>query len=396
MTFAAIIRTSPSYASANIERFGEGSLVERDAAGSDVKFWVVDSTDPDTAEHDNVYVLKEGVWGPIGGGTVDLTAIQNQLDAQAAVDVAQAAVDAANESVDDAQAAALADKEDAGLAATLDAALQTQITANADLNTAQQTAITANIAAIAALQASIVKPDYEAAEADAAGILNKPDIFDRRYSVIDSDESFDATSFIRGRHELSASLANGSVNVNYAEGMPDGSIIDAGVHLQDNFYQLIMVVGDGSNEKFRNNRGQTSADGAVALGAEGDAVFIKNGFFWDQIRGRCSCMPVPAELGITGSFDESNPLELIINVDTATGGSEEYTSYSVTLDFKDSDQNSRQIIINGDLTDPLTEVGFSGTIESMVIDNSAADIYGEISITISVTDDANTTATATL
>ena len=109
-----------------------------------------------------------------GGVTsVDLSAIQDQLDAQAAVDVAQAAVDAANEAVDDAQTAALADKEDAGLAATLDAALQTQITANADLNTAQQAAITANIAAIAALQVSIVKPDYEAAESDAAGILNK-------------------------------------------------------------------------------------------------------------------------------------------------------------------------------------------------------------------------------
>ena len=116
-----------------------------------------------------------------GGGGADLTAIQSQLDAQAAVDAAQEAVDVANKAVDDAQqlqidAIDLTGKEDAGVAATLDAALQAQITANADLNTAQQAAITANIAAIAALQASIVKPDYEAAESDAAGILNKPDL----------------------------------------------------------------------------------------------------------------------------------------------------------------------------------------------------------------------------
>ena len=387
MTFAAIIRTSPSYASANIERFGEGSLVERDAAGSDVKFWVVDSTDPDAAEHDNVYVLKEGVWNPIGGGTVDLTAIQSQLDAQAAVDAAQEAVDVANKAVDDAQAlainnkedagvaatldalikaqadaadvlnaaqqtqldaadtlaaaqqleidtaeavntaqqaqidaidtsgkedagvaatldaalqaqitaantaatalqaeidaaeavntaqqaqldaadtlntaqtAAINNKEDAGVAATLDAAIQAQVTANATLNTAQQTAITANIAAIAALQASIVKPDYEAAESDAAGILNKPEIDNSvgRYEYLHISTAFDLNA------EIDEDFAKGFLSVgshvethsyyessNYSDGLRRGNarytvIADASAtvdnckYIQGNGYQL--------------------------------------------------------------------------------------------------------------------------------------------------------------
>ena len=172
-----------------------------------------------------------------GGVTsVDLSAIQDQLDAQAAVDVAQAAVDAANEAVDDAQTAALADKEDAGLAATLDAALQTQITANADLNTAQQAAITANIAAIAALQVSIVKPDYEAAESDAAGILNLPDLT--------QSETFNLDKAAAGEYEQGVSriLWNG-----FQYALNTDAVLQAARGNSDTVDQTVLPsAGDGS------------------------------------------------------------------------------------------------------------------------------------------------------
>ena len=121
--------------------------------------------------------LDAALQAQITAANTAATALQAEIDAAEAVNVAQQAQLDAADTLNTAQTAAINNKEDAGVAAALDAAIQAQVTANATLNTAQQTAITANIAAIAALQASIVKPDYEAAESDAAGILNKPKTF---------------------------------------------------------------------------------------------------------------------------------------------------------------------------------------------------------------------------
>ena len=93
---------------------------------------------------------------------------QSQLDANDAVDAAQQAQIDANDAVDAAQQALIDGKEDIGVADALDFALENQIIANADLAAAQQAQIDAADALAAAQQAEIDAADALAASQQAA------------------------------------------------------------------------------------------------------------------------------------------------------------------------------------------------------------------------------------
>lgn len=238
-------------------------------------------------------------------------------------------------------------------------------------------------------------PDSQIFAKDSAGILHEL-IKPRVISVIDSDAAYTKSSFVRNKHEVSADLQGGEVVATYDEGLPDGFIIEANVQLHDGVGNFILKAGDGSVEKFRSNRKVVNADGSAQIADEGESVFVKDGLFWNQIKGRCSCMPAAVELSVSGSIDESDPYFLAVSINDAVGGSGVYADYQVTFDFLHPDQNSRQIVMNGLLTDAPSQSGFSGTLGSMVINNITADIYGEINITVVVTDNASATATGVL
>ena len=142
--------------------------------------------------------LDAALQAQITAANTAATALQAEIDAAEAVNVAQQAQLDAADTLNTAQTAAINNKEDAGVAATLDAALQMQITANDALDVAQQTAIAANVTAIAALQALIVKPDWNAAETDDAGILNKPDISAANVDYVSDGATADKTSSTQG------------------------------------------------------------------------------------------------------------------------------------------------------------------------------------------------------
>ena len=93
---------------------------------------------------------------------------QSQLDANDAVDAAQQAQIDANDAVDAAQQALIDGKEDIGVADELDFALENQIIANADLAAAQQAQIDAADALAAAQQAEIDAANALAASQQAA------------------------------------------------------------------------------------------------------------------------------------------------------------------------------------------------------------------------------------
>lgn len=75
MAFAALVRNGSSTVS-GVE-FGQGTIADRDLSGTSVRFWVVDSTEPDATEHDNIYILKEGGWEEITGASFNFAGTFN-------------------------------------------------------------------------------------------------------------------------------------------------------------------------------------------------------------------------------------------------------------------------------------------------------------------------------
>ena len=373
-----------------------------------------------------------------GGVTsVDLSAIQDQLDAQEAVDVAQAAVDVANQAVNDAQQAQLdainlTGKEDAGVAATLDAALQAQITANADLNTAQQAAITANIAAIAALQASIVKPDWYAAESDAAGILNKPDL-DDTYQFISVDKEFTLAelsnhkNLTQHRFDISA----GSRVVSYAEGLPIGYQIDHVVSVFKDGFSVEVSIGDGATEKIHNQLDVVDADGRLGTTIAGEYSLKKvSATKWRQFRSIPYSYAEAITLSVTATEDFSSAFVYRAS-GVPVGGAAPYI-YTATITFGAGAHSGRTIVMTFDdpasgpvsvndsagtftlgktgaiVCDGTTTIGgelvvngstqsaFNGTFQNFELVNNLVDLNGATTITFQVTDGLAATTGVTL
>ena len=163
-------------------------------------------------------------------------------------------------------------KEDAGLAESMDAELRLSL--QQDIGDKEDVGVAASLAD--ALQLKI----------DALNeLLESLDYRPRQIDVIDSDASFSVKNFIRNVHQLSVSLENNSVTATYDEGLPDGSIIQAGVSYSDEAYELLLIVGDGTVEKFRSNRGIVPENGIASISLEGHVTFIKSGLFWDQLFG---------------------------------------------------------------------------------------------------------------
>ncbi len=173
-------------------------------------------------------------------------------------------------------------KENAGVAAELDSALRVSL--QDDIDGKEAAGVAAGLADALQLKIDSLTELVESFD-------HRP----RKIDVISSNTSFDVDSFIRNKHELSVSLENSSVTAMYDEGLPDGSIIEAGVHWENEPNELSLVIGDGTVEKFRSNRGLVADTGIATITIEGHVRFIKNGLFWDHLTGDASDMLLPSE-----------------------------------------------------------------------------------------------------
>ena len=215
----------------------------------------------------------------------------------------------------------------------------------------------------------------------------------RSFNIIDSDTSFPTSAFIRGLIQINASLQNGTVVATVPDDAQDGDIIDVGVHFGIDGNVLRLVSGDATAVNWKDNLGVI--DNSAEIKEQGHVVFYKNGNYWEAIRGYCSCMPVPDVFTVSGSLDESDPYSLGITINDTNGGSGTGATYEVTLDFLHPDQNNRQIIMTGALTDAPSVAGFSGTLGQLVANNITADVFSEVQVTVVATDAASTTTQAT-
>ena len=226
---------------------------------------------------------------------------------------------------------------------------------------------------------------------DAVAIIQQ----ERGYLPVTSGKTFTLAELADKHYRFTYDLTQGDALLVFPETLPDGYQI-TGVVEYHTSNALRVRIGDGLTFPISSLKGETAANGELFSDIPGEWTIRREGASWKQFRR--ILFPQHA-LTITGSVDASDPLSLAITTDKATSGFAPYSAYTITMDFLHPNQNGRQVIISGDdlaVAPTTTVAGVSGTMGSITIDSATADLYGDINITLSVTDAAANTTTVTL
>ena len=280
-----------------------------------------------------------------------------------------------------------------------------------------------------------VKPDYEAAEGDAAGILNKPDLTKFAIGEIDDPYTFEATKTFtlaefgdkstKHRYDLSAQ----SESVVYPEGADVGHELDIIASLHKDPFTLDFIFGDGSNEPIYGLHDDLTV-GAKQISRASNVILVKQPdqswrVIWNLANSSGEILP----LSITGSVDASSPYVTRFVIDKPVGGTNAYQNIKATITFVAS---GRTIEVGGSdlfaapvsltdsagtftlattgavVTNGATIIGgatpdngdivpvINGTLGSFEIVSSLANIQGSFDVTLEVTDSASETAVEAL
>ena len=269
-----------------------------------------------------------------------------------------------------------------------------------------------------------VKPDYEAAESDAAGILNKPDIpiIDvDKYAPHPDDETFDKELIGDDVFRVLCDIEAKDVVHVISEELLNGVQVDYVVNVKNGFVHTLRI-GDGLTYPIVSYEGYKKASGELVTDYSGEFSIRREGGIFRQFRKIKYPEIYTGPLSVSASIDSSNPYVLGFSIDEALGGTGDY-DYTATIGFLHPDQGGRKIVLSGDrlgstpaisdtkAVDNLTaslsgfivcddntsigtdivsngslQNGFNGSLGDFEIVSSIADLYGPMTFDVTVDD----------
>ena len=170
-----------------------------------------------------------------------------------------------------------------------------------------------------------------------------PDVINR----VSTDTTVTAEDFIRGKYRITADLSAGNVTTTFDVGIPDGSIIFAGVYVESGTNKHNLFSSDPAALPFEPNKGSSDADGGAHIDVEGWAMFEVKGGVIKLINGTAADMTEWSGLPTIGTSNTvaglPDPSTLITN-----------SVYSVSND-PDPSLNGQYLAVGGDVGDFATD-----------------------------------------